>query len=472
MSCQEGFVLICLCACDSHLRPHMWLPHSFFNCIQVPRTLVALLLLLLLPSYSHVNGEITTTKIDDTDPRFSFPPNWNAITPSTPCGGCGSQPDDISQIYEGTWHDGSYMAGDTQPTTGLFTFTGSAVEIYGIDTDRSQANIVFTLGSTTATHHYSGTTRFSYNVLFFSTSGLAADQSHVVSWTLETEATEAAAGVNLQDALFDYAIVTSRTAETGGSGDGNTESSSGDSTNTNTGSNTDAGGSTSTSNSGTDADASTDSTRATSISSGSGTSPSTSRMHSSSSASATTRRENPSQTTCALTQCPNGFTIAIRVNYQVRTPPEPPRININAHRSSASGPTAAASHARLPLAAILGGVLGTLILIALGVVALCVRRRRRRHQNQGATATTNIEANAPARPRLDVAWNRPSPEHGQSQVSLLAGTRPREESAADSARDIEEGPNPRERLLEARVAQLEAHIEGVVAAPPPPYVPA
>ncbi|KAJ7479223.1 hypothetical protein FB451DRAFT_1556867 [Mycena latifolia] len=472
----------------------MWLPHSFFNCIQVPRVLVALLLLLLLPSYSHVNGVITTTKIDDTDPRFSFPPNWNAITPSTPCGGCEAQPDNVSEIYEGTWHDGSYMAGAAQQTTGSFTFTGSAVEIYGIDMDRSQANIVFTLGSTTATHHYSGTTRFSYNILFFSASGLAADQSHIVSWVLETEATEAAAGVNLQDALFDYAIVTSGTADSAGSNDGNTGSNSGDSTNTNTGSNTNAGGSslttgsTSTFNSGTEAkpanantDASTESTestRATSISSGSSTSPSTSRMHSSSSASATTRRENPSQTTSAQTasQSPSASTI-----------------------NNASGPTAAASHARLPLVAIIGGILGMLVLIALAVLALCVRRRRRRHQNQGATATTNIEATMPARPRrvrnnilqpfiadpeADTQYTNESPSTsektcmsppslpGGSQVSLLAGARAREESTADPARNVEAGPSARERLLEARLAQLEAHIEGVVAAAPPPYVPA
>ena len=100
----------------------MWLPHSFLG----PQSLVKLLLFFLLLS-PYANGAITSTKIDDTDASFSFPPDWNAITPSSPCGGCSTQPDNISQIFEQTWHDGNYMAGDDQTTTGSFTFTGQCL---------------------------------------------------------------------------------------------------------------------------------------------------------------------------------------------------------------------------------------------------------------------------------------------------------------------------------------------------------
>lgn len=107
--------------------------------------------------------------------------------------------------------------------------------IYGIDQADSQPNIVFTLGSTQATHHYTGSERFAYNALFFSTTGLAADQTHTVSWIFETDPST---GKDLQEALFDYAIVTSgtddaaagsgsTTGSTSGAGTGSSGSSSG-----------------------------------------------------------------------------------------------------------------------------------------------------------------------------------------------------------------------------------------------------
>src|ERR1700761_5465057 len=85
---------------------------------------------------------------------------------------------------------------------------GSAVYIYGIDQAQSQPNIVFTLGGTQTTHHYTGTERFAYNALFFSATGLEAGQTHTVNWIFTVDSDT---DVVVQAALFDYAIVTSGT---------------------------------------------------------------------------------------------------------------------------------------------------------------------------------------------------------------------------------------------------------------------
>jgi hypothetical protein len=82
---------------------------------------------------------------------------------------------------------------------------GSAVYIFGIDQAISQPNIAFTLGSIQQVHHYTGTERFVYDALFFSATGLASDQTHTVNWVFNFANTD----VEVQAALFDYAVVTS-----------------------------------------------------------------------------------------------------------------------------------------------------------------------------------------------------------------------------------------------------------------------
>jgi hypothetical protein len=83
---------------------------------------------------------------------------------------------------------------------------GSAVYIFGIDQAISQPNIAFSLGSIQQVHHYTGTERFVYRALFFSADGLDADQTHTVNWVFNLAPNT---GVEVQVALFDYAIVTS-----------------------------------------------------------------------------------------------------------------------------------------------------------------------------------------------------------------------------------------------------------------------
>ncbi|KAJ6513601.1 hypothetical protein C8R47DRAFT_616016 [Mycena vitilis] len=177
-------------------------PHSFMALLPILATL--LLLLICAPS---VQGAISNTTVDDADSAFTFTGSWTAVSASNPCNFCSSKPD-ASQTFDGSWHDGNYRAGASETTGGSFTFTGSAVYIFGIDQAKSQPNIAFTLGSTQSVHHYTGTEQFAYNALFFSATGLAADQTHTVTWNFNIDPDT---GVGVQAALFDYAIVTSGT---------------------------------------------------------------------------------------------------------------------------------------------------------------------------------------------------------------------------------------------------------------------
>ncbi|KAJ6502208.1 hypothetical protein C8R45DRAFT_612330 [Mycena sanguinolenta] len=172
----------------------MWLaPHSF----------VVLVLAIL------ARGGIINTTVDDSSSSFTFTGTWNVITPSSPCTGCFLQPDP-SQVYNGTWHDGNIEDGASAGTSGSFTFTGSAVYIFGIDQAVSQPDIAFTLGSIQHVHHYTGSEAYVYNALFFSAIGLPSDQTHTVNWVFNVADT----GAPLQVGLFDYAIVTSGDDET------------------------------------------------------------------------------------------------------------------------------------------------------------------------------------------------------------------------------------------------------------------
>ncbi|KAJ6502204.1 hypothetical protein C8R45DRAFT_612179 [Mycena sanguinolenta] len=171
----------------------MWLPHSF--------------VVLVFAVLAHA-GLINTT-IDDSTSSFTFTGTWNVITPNSPCAICSSNPDP-SQVHDGTWHDGNIRDGAPVGTSGSFTFTGSAVYIFGIDQAVSQPDIAFTLGSIQQVHHYTGSETFVYNALFFSATGLPSDQTHTVNWVFNVADTT----TQVQVALFDYAIVTSGDDET------------------------------------------------------------------------------------------------------------------------------------------------------------------------------------------------------------------------------------------------------------------
>ncbi|KAJ7764383.1 hypothetical protein B0H16DRAFT_1526881 [Mycena metata] len=181
-------------------------PHSFFG-----RHSLLILIALFLTSFA--NGALVNTTFDDTDSSFSWSSGWTPVGPSG-CPSCASKPD-VNQMQDQTYHDRSIVIAKGETAGGSFTFTGSAVYIYGIDTADGEADLVFTLGSDTTTHQYSGDgsngTPYVYHALFFSATDLAADQTHTVNWALE-------ANPAVQDTqpvvFFDYAVVTSGTPDT------------------------------------------------------------------------------------------------------------------------------------------------------------------------------------------------------------------------------------------------------------------
>ncbi|KAJ7484850.1 hypothetical protein B0H11DRAFT_2231520 [Mycena galericulata] len=503
-----------------------WPPHSFLS----PQSFLPLLLLLLT---SYANGAITNTTFDDASNSFTFVGQWTAITPSSPCGGCASKPPDLTQIYDGTWHDGNYMTGDSQMTSGSFTFTGSAVYIYGIDQTNSQPNIVFTLGSIQSTHHYTGTERFAYNALFFSATDLPADQTQTVNWIFETDPST---GEDLQEALFDYAIVTSGTDDTTttGSTSGSGEGSGGGSSDS----------SSANANSGLNEAVSviTPTKTPTPTNNPSSASPSpapnVSRFQSirnsicekidqqrSKSLSFEDRRRRTNQSNFRY----------IKVSSSIETPCSPvlmvgggstsgssssPGSSGGSASSSNAGSTTVANAKSKPNAgAIAGALVALLVFGVLGTILFCVWRRRRRQRAHAASAAEGapprirrIRGNYVVQPfvddpppaseaagaspsamggsvsekTLDVEWNNA----GMSTVSLLGsgrgeGTDVSRPAHQDDDDDDESGsgvsptvassrppppptPTPRERMLEERLAQLEAQVAG--ALPPPPYM--
>ncbi|KAJ6525768.1 hypothetical protein B0H19DRAFT_591482 [Mycena capillaripes] len=141
----------------------MRLPHSF----------VALLFAVL------ASGAITNNTFDDSDSSFKFVGNWALLSTNSPCTtNCPPQPDPL-QTHMGTWHAGTIHNGEPLATTsGSFTFTGSAVYIFGIDQAGVQSDIWFELDgnedpAAAKKHHYTGT-QFVYNSLFFSATGLSS----------------------------------------------------------------------------------------------------------------------------------------------------------------------------------------------------------------------------------------------------------------------------------------------------------
>ncbi|KAJ6555982.1 hypothetical protein B0H19DRAFT_1262104 [Mycena capillaripes] len=169
--------------------------------ISVFGTGVALISYLLpagSPSSGQARAALMNVTIDDTQSQYwSFDGPWSAVTPNTPCSVCNARPDPL-QVHNQTWHDGFLMSGK-------FTFQGSAVYIYGIDTIMNQAgNITFDMSELSVTaFHYPGKQDYVYNSLFFSATSLDPTIEPTVTWTVK-RSTSTPAG---EAALFDYAVI-------------------------------------------------------------------------------------------------------------------------------------------------------------------------------------------------------------------------------------------------------------------------
>ncbi|KAJ7051520.1 hypothetical protein C8F01DRAFT_1376840 [Mycena amicta] len=168
--------------------------------LQPPRSFSRHILLLLL---HPLLAAAQTTIFDDADSSFSWYGEWTAVSGN--CDSCSTKLDP-TQTRDGTWHDGDRAMTSSEQTGGSFSFTGTAVQIYGIDQPDYGPDIVFTLEGFTSTHHYTGNAKV-YHSLFFSRSGLT-NGAHTVNWVLQVDPSTDP-GLFGVVALFDYAVVTS-----------------------------------------------------------------------------------------------------------------------------------------------------------------------------------------------------------------------------------------------------------------------
>ncbi|KAJ7046048.1 hypothetical protein C8F04DRAFT_338724 [Mycena alexandri] len=464
----------------STVTPTMASPHSFFG-----RHSLVILIVLFLTSLA--NGGLVNTTFDDTSSSFSWSDGWTAVGPSG-CSSCSSKPD-VTQMQDQTYHDRSIVIAKGETAGGSFIFTGSAVYIYGIDTADGEADLLFTLGSDTTTHQYAGTgsngTPYVYHSLFFSATGLATDQTHTVNWALQANP----AVVDTQPvAFFDYAIVTSGTPDTTTTGGSNSGGSNGDSN---------SGSSNTGSNSG-DKNTGSNSGNTNSDSLGGTVQESTSSTGRSSLSGSPTATSGASQVTSSGSVAPQS-----KPSNQT-TSPSSSTNNNGLPGSSGSGSSSSmlqSASSKPNIGAIVGAVIGALILGVLGALGFCLWRRRRRRRPAANTAPA---ADAPLRIRrlrgnpvvqpfsstapsvapwpsekiFDVEWNNPA----RSTTTLLRSVPPNREAstpaspmgtapASEGSSPVSSAPPPteRERMLEARLAELEARIGGEN---PPPYIPA
>ncbi|GJE89354.1 hypothetical protein PsYK624_054530 [Phanerochaete sordida] len=99
------------------------------------------LVLALIPLFAAPAAAVLVNiTVDDQDPSISYTPDGSwTIGQTCPTSQCAAQPDPL-QAYGGSWHDTSFIpaaAGAAAPTpqNATFSFTGSAVYVYGILSD-------------------------------------------------------------------------------------------------------------------------------------------------------------------------------------------------------------------------------------------------------------------------------------------------------------------------------------------------
>ncbi|KZV99853.1 hypothetical protein EXIGLDRAFT_723907 [Exidia glandulosa HHB12029] len=143
--------------------------------------------------------------IDDSDPRWTYPPNqsFGAYSQQSPCTVCRSQPDPTLAM-QGTWHD------CTDAATATLNFTGTAVTVYAIcpgphDDGSYSAKLSFRLdGSSNGTFldKQGGCDSYVYNYTVYSIKGLELGP-HM----LEVTNVPHDDPLNSSDLLLDYATI-------------------------------------------------------------------------------------------------------------------------------------------------------------------------------------------------------------------------------------------------------------------------
>lgn len=96
------------------------------------------------------------------------------------CSTCFAKPIDLSQVFDGTWHDTTHMEDDST-LAAHFLFTGSAIYVYGIQVNSTSGipivnnSLIFTLDGQPAGFydHTPNDPNYAYNVNFFAQSDLS-----------------------------------------------------------------------------------------------------------------------------------------------------------------------------------------------------------------------------------------------------------------------------------------------------------
>jgi len=168
------------------------------------------LLLQFLAAYVVLGVRCQTWRYMDDgigDPYTGLMPTYSPTdkwSPGQDCSICVAQPDKNS-AFQGSWHDGTFDSGDTQPLSISFNFTGSALNVYCIMDNQigytTNTSLTFTLDGDTVgppfTHSPDPTAPpFQYNVSVYSNSSIP-DGLH--------QFTMSAGGNNDSLVLFDYA---------------------------------------------------------------------------------------------------------------------------------------------------------------------------------------------------------------------------------------------------------------------------
>lgn len=147
----------------------------------------------------------SSVRIDDADPRWTFPLGWGAFTKTNPCTACAVKPD-ADRVSGGTWHDSS---GDVSATLNVDAAT--AISVYTVCPGPLTGggfyhlNVSFELDNAPAGEYIekpTGCASTQYNYQIFSRTGLTLGPHKLVITNRLPSPEE-----QTSDLIIDYAII-------------------------------------------------------------------------------------------------------------------------------------------------------------------------------------------------------------------------------------------------------------------------
>ncbi|KAI0673887.1 hypothetical protein C8Q78DRAFT_658331 [Trametes maxima] len=151
---------------------------------------------VLLFAVARVHAGARNVTVDDNDQSIDYsPPNaWSTTYPCNNSTNICNISLDKTQLREGTWHGTAYTPGQTAPSWS-FTFSGTAVYVYGVVLKHPPPGGTFTLstklqvnldGASSTPYNYNGNWHLSsgpvyqYNALVYQTTGLPSGSHTLV----------------------------------------------------------------------------------------------------------------------------------------------------------------------------------------------------------------------------------------------------------------------------------------------------